>query len=386
MTFSFPGEFRNRMRALYGAEGDVWLAQLPALVRRYGERWSLTLDGPVPSPSYNYVIKGRQRDGQPVALKLGVPNKELLTEIEALRLYDGCGCARLLAAEPDEGALLLEWLEPGEMLVTLEDDEEATRIVTQVMQALWRPLPEQHPFPTTAKWARGLERLRATFHGGVGPFPKRLVEAAERFFADLLASQAPPVLLHGDLHHYNILSAQRAPWLAIDPKGLSGEPLYETGALLRNPTPQVAAWSDLQRISARRVDILAEMLEADRDRPALEQMPHAPGRRLVRERLALEQHHLGRADVARVARGLEGNGAIAAVADDAKAPLPDRLDVLAPGVEQNHLQAAFGQQSAEQAAHGAGTDDQDLRMRQRHRRHEASRNARTSASSISLPR
>ncbi len=38
----------------------------------------------------------------------------------------------------------------------------------------------------------------------------------------------------GDLHHENILAAERAPWLAIDPKGVIGEPAYEMGALLRN--------------------------------------------------------------------------------------------------------------------------------------------------------
>lgn len=251
------------MRALYGERGEVWLAQLPELLDRTCRRWSLTLESPYPALSYNYVIRARGAEGQPLVLKVGVPNEELLTEMEALRLYGGQGCAGLLAAAPEDGTTLLERLEPGAMLVTLEDDEKATRIAAQVMQALWRPLPADHPFPTTARWARGLQRLRDTFDGGCGPFPRRLVEAAERLFADLLASAAPSVLLHGDLHHYNILSAQRAPWLAIDPKGLSGEPLYETGALLRNPLPQVAGWPELQKTLARRVSILAELLQAD---------------------------------------------------------------------------------------------------------------------------
>lgn len=261
-----PDSFKLRMRALYGARGDDWLAQLPARLQRYCHRWSLTLEAPFPSLSYNYVIRARRVHGQDVVLKLGVPNDELLAEIEALHHYGGRGCVRVLAAEPEDGALLLERLSPGLMLVTLDDDERATRIAAQVMQKLWRPLPADHTFPTTAQWARGLKRLRTTFDGGYGPFPRRLVEAAERFFADLLASSSPPVLLHGDLHHYNILAAQREPWLAIDPKGLSGEPLYETGALLRNPLPQVAAWPDLRDTLSRRVAILAETLQADRAR------------------------------------------------------------------------------------------------------------------------
>ena len=62
---------------------------------------------------------------------------------------------------------------------------------------------------------------------------------AESLFAGLLASMDAPVVLHGDLHHFNILSAQRQPWLAIDPKVVPGEPAYETGAFIRNPIPDI---------------------------------------------------------------------------------------------------------------------------------------------------
>ena len=98
------------------------------------------------------------------------------------------------------------------------------------------------------------------------PFPRQLVETAESLFADLLPSQAAPVLLHGDLHHWNILSAARQPWLALDPKGIVGEPAYEVGAWLRNPVDRLLHWSDLKRIQAWRVDQFAEMLNVDRAR------------------------------------------------------------------------------------------------------------------------
>lgn len=253
------------MLALHGDDGKVWLEQLPALLENLRRRWSLEIEQPLSDLSYNFVAQARRRDGTPVMLKAGVPDDELLSEIAALRHYDGRGCVMLLEADPDVGAMLLERLEPGTMLVDL-DDERATRIAAEVMQTLWRPLPRLHSFVTVEQWAQGLERLRATFDGGSGPFPPQLVEAAEQLFADLLASSSEPVLLHGDLHHYNILAAQRAPWLVIDPKGVSGEPLYETGALLRNPMPQVGGWPDLRRTLTRRVDILAEQLEADRAR------------------------------------------------------------------------------------------------------------------------
>lgn len=69
------------------------------------------------------------------------------------------------------------------------------------------------------------------------------------------------MLLHGDLHQDNILAVAREPWLAIDPKGLVGEPAYEGGSLLRNPQDQLLALPDPKPLLARRVAQLADALQ-----------------------------------------------------------------------------------------------------------------------------
>jgi streptomycin 6-kinase len=254
-----PTAFANRMREVYGEAADVWIAGLPALIDELAERWSLTV-GPPFGLSYNYVAPATRADGTPVVLKVGIPDKELISEVEALLLYDGGGIARLLELDRERSAFLIERLLPGTPLARLEDDERATSIAAGVMRRLWRPAPTEHHFPTVADWARGLERLRARYDGGTGPLPPRLVEEAEAQFAELLASAPAPMLLHGDLHHDNILMAQRAPWLAIDPKGLVGDPGYELGAFLYNPMPDFPQCPDLARVLARRINQLAEEL------------------------------------------------------------------------------------------------------------------------------
>src|SRR5439155_23831953 len=175
---------------------------------------------------------------------------ELMTEMEALRLFEGHGIVQLLDADARQGAMLLERLRPGTPLADLADDEQATSIAAGVMRQLWRPAPPEHPFPTVARWAAGLGRLRNKFVGGTGPFPTALVEEAERLFAELIPSMAEPMLLHGDLHHENIVTAERQPWLALDPKGLVGEPAYEVGALLRNQLPKPLDVPETSRILA----------------------------------------------------------------------------------------------------------------------------------------
>jgi streptomycin 6-kinase len=263
---SIPNQFNRTIVEVHGAAGAEWLRCLPALIADCERRWSLKVLPPFTNLSYNYVAPAIRSDGIDVVLKVGVPNPELRSEIEALRLFDGHGIVQLLDADRDQGVLLLERLKPGITLSSLTDDEKATSIAAQVMRQLWRPVPQEHSSPTVSEWAGGLVKLRREFGGGTGPFPTSLVEQAETLFAELIGSMAEPVLLHGDLHHDNILAAERQPWLALDPKGVVGEPAYEVGALLRNMAPQFVAQRQPGRILARRVHQLAEELGFDRAR------------------------------------------------------------------------------------------------------------------------
>ncbi len=259
-----PGSLVQTLSTFPG--GPAWLRQLPELLEACAERWSLTLHPPFPALSYNFVAPATRADGTPAVLKMGLPNPELRTETEALRLFGGRGSVRLLASDEPQGALLLERLSPGQTLFIVEDDAEATEIAIEVMARLWLPRPPEDLFPTVARWAEGLKRLRERYDGGTGPLPARLVEAAEHWFDRLIPTMAAPVLLHGDLHQQNILSAERQPWLAVDPKGVIGEPAYEVGAWLRNPPPGLPERSILQKTFERRVDQFVERLGFDRQR------------------------------------------------------------------------------------------------------------------------
>lgn len=262
-----PEDFARTVRGAFQEAGEDFLRRLPRLLADCVERWSLTI-GPPFALSYNYVAPAVRADGSEVVLKVGVPQKELWSEMEALRCYDGQGMIRLLDADSDLGALLLERLKPGTMLITLFNDgqdAEATSLAAAIMRKLRRPAPMNAVFPTVADWANGMGRLRAHFHGGTGPFPETLVEQAETLFAELLISQEPPVLLHGDLHHYNILSS-KASWVAIDPKGILGEPAYEVGAFLRNPLPQLLNLPNSHAFLSRRIDQFSDELNLERAR------------------------------------------------------------------------------------------------------------------------
>ncbi len=260
-----PENFTQKMIAMYGDKDRSWIEALPHVLDEFSQLWSLSLQQPF-ELSYNYVAPAIRDDGREVVLKLGVPNRELLSEMHALQVFAGQGMVELLEADFERQIFLLERVRPGVELITVEDDEAVMRVVAQVMRKYWRPVTEERPLLTVENWTDGLAKLRPHFHGTTGPLPEYLVDAAEKLFAELIPSQGEQVLLHGDLHHWNILSATRQPWLAIDPKGVIGEREYDTGAILRNPWGKRYTPQEMKRIQSRRVDILCEMLGFERER------------------------------------------------------------------------------------------------------------------------
>jgi streptomycin 6-kinase len=255
---NLPSDFLHNIHNAFGEAGQKWLRDLPSLLDEAAQKWDLTLGEPL-LLSYNYVCAATRADGCEVVLKLGVPNRELLSELKALRLFNGDGACGLLEADDDRYMFLLERLRPGEMLVMLDDDEGRTNIAAEVMQRIWRTPPETEGFIKLSEWFAELDGLRPRYQGGTGPFPKTLVERVESLLPELFADSGPHVLMHGDFHHFNILSSERG-WLVIDPKGVIGPRGYEVTPFLTNPIPDWPYRPESLRQTERRIAILGERL------------------------------------------------------------------------------------------------------------------------------
>jgi streptomycin 6-kinase len=264
--FTLSQSFRHRINSVWGERGKAWLDHLPTLVTRCTEEWRLSVQTFVPALSYSFVAFVVTADGTEAVLKICVPDSELMTEIEALRMYQGGPVVDLLEADTRLGALLLERLVPGTPLSAVEDDEEATEIAAHLIRELPVPEPSDHPFPTVDNWSLAFDRLRARFEGKTGPLPGRMVDKAEQLLRELQASRRRRMLLHGDVHHGNILSNGEDRWVAIDPKGVIGDPAYEAARLQHNPIPRFLSMDRPHAVARRRVEILAAILREDRSR------------------------------------------------------------------------------------------------------------------------
>lgn len=261
-----PERLRERVERVHGEQGRQWLMTLPALVAECRARWSLELDQPFENLSYNLVFPGRMSDGKGIVLKLGVVCPELLTETAALNLFAGVGAARLLAHDDARGILLMERVIPGTPLFQLEDGPEATRTAAALMRRIWHIPLVKHSFPSLTVWFRAFERLRSRYDGGSGPFPAELIARAEHTFAELEASSERRVILHGDLHHENILLSVKGEWLTIDPKGIAGDPGYEVGPFIVNQLPINSSESATMEILNQRISVFSDELTIKRER------------------------------------------------------------------------------------------------------------------------
>jgi streptomycin 6-kinase len=237
------------------------VSELPSRVARAADQWRLTLDAPFPDTTASFVARAKRSDGTPCVLKVAFPEGEFFSGIEALRIWSGSGAVEMIESAPEDGALLLEFIEPGGMLADLskQDDDAATETAAKLMARLWKDPPNDHALLDLKMWFKSLLTYRES-HQGSGRFTDPLLRRAEALTTELIDSTHAPKLLHGDLHHFNVLKATREPWLCIDPKGLVGDPCFELAAFLRNPRRMSGS------VLGRRLDILCRELGFDRAR------------------------------------------------------------------------------------------------------------------------
>jgi streptomycin 6-kinase len=226
----------RRVIAVHGAAGEGWLERFPSLKRDLCTRWGIALGEPF-ELSYNFVVAAR-RGTVDAVLKLGVPNPELSSEIEALRAFEGRGAVRLLEADAELGALLIERVMPGVPLFRHDDDDRAMAVAASAAARLWCTPPREHAFRSVHSWTRSLRRLETS--AKECPLPAELVERAQQTLANLeglppaVAPSAPLLLLHADFHQGNVLERADGTWKVIDPKGAVGDVNFDLAPLVRN--------------------------------------------------------------------------------------------------------------------------------------------------------
>ncbi|MFJ8054729.1 aminoglycoside phosphotransferase family protein [Streptomyces sp. NPDC096142] len=262
-----------------GTAGRAFVAELPHRAADFLDRWSLRLDGPSMYGMCALVLPVLRTDGTRAALKLQYLDEETAGEPIALRAWDGEGAVRLLEYDDGTGTLLLERLDASRALIHEPDSRAAAVVIARLLARLTAvsapPELRRHLGPLTTAM---LERVPSALPQLPDPADRHLIEdcaAAVREVADEPGDR----LLHWDLHYANVLSTTTdttattttasattttttaktpAPWLAIDPKPLAGDPGFDLFPALANRfDPDEIRW---------RFDAMTDVIGLDRAR------------------------------------------------------------------------------------------------------------------------
>jgi streptomycin 6-kinase len=244
--------FEQNIINLYGEKGRQWLDDLPSLIAQVAKIYELSNLKLVNNLSYNYVLSGFQ-GSQPIILKLGLDIDGFKREAAAMMAFSGFGVVQVFSE--NAGLLLLECAVSGVSLKSYfpENDDEAINITANVIKRLHKtPIPSAYTFPHIKDWLVALDKN--------WNISAQYLQKARRLRDHLLKTSTKKILLHGDLHHDNILQ-NGDDWLVIDPKGVIGEEAFEVAAFIRNPIPELLNHNDALNIIHNRISRFAEILE-----------------------------------------------------------------------------------------------------------------------------
>lgn len=253
--------FINNIYAVYGEAGKIWLAQLPNQIELLATKWNFRFIQKVPDLSYSFVaIVELNTQGKSAVLKITPDHKRTLSELHCLQCFTK-GVPQIYAFDEENNMLLLEHIKPGRSLKTLVQagqDETATRVICQAILTLQSEQKIIFTFQHLSELIKDLTDLK-------GHMDEYLLSKAISLFHDLTSDRSQDVLLHGDLHHDNLIKHSDS-WKVIDPHGYLGDRVAEVGAMIRNPFDCFPKEHPPAVIVEKRLKILVEELPFDKQR------------------------------------------------------------------------------------------------------------------------
>lgn len=219
-------------------------------------RWQLTPVAPGPRSATACIWFAMLAD-RPVVIKAHVDARAAMQEARCLLRFAAARSVELI--EHHGNTLVLQRLRPGTSLRALVDsgrDDDATIALCDVAVTLHSGSSVDNSFST-------VEDMLTAFDAAADipsvVIPRELINAGRLVFTELAESQSRLCLVHGDLHHDNVLMGQN--WIAIDPKGVIAEPEFEFGACLRNP-----AFRATTSRAGKQASMIADRLSVDAGR------------------------------------------------------------------------------------------------------------------------
>ena len=257
----------NNYQAIYKYLGDntnEFIQRIQTRLEKYAKSWQLTNLTYLPTNTVNMLFACESAVYGSCVLKMCIPGPEVATEAHCLQAYDGKGYCKLRAFDLSDDVLLLERITPGTQLWAIGDYRERARLMAtevrglfdlwastplgmtpanrskhyrkadayQVQEDVWLPDYRSEQYPTYLSWCTRARNNLANI-GGLEDVLVYLDEAMDVYHG-LKQKYPKSYLLHGDLHHENILLNTEGRYIIIDPKGVVDMPMMEIARFLLN--------------------------------------------------------------------------------------------------------------------------------------------------------
>ena len=253
-----PAAFATSTVAREGEAGAAWLAELPEIIEDLLAQWECSIDGEIGHGQVGVIVPV-----EGAVVKVSFPHPGNVHEPDAFAAWDGRGAVKLYERDDERFAMLLERVQDSR-LAELDDGDEIAATAGQLNRRLSIPAPEELP-----RLADQADSWEEELLGGAADFPGALPAAvvdAALAVVDELGRDQPDLVVHGDFHARNILRGDREPWLAVDPKGLRGDPAYDGGTLLKPRALALIDSDDVMKALRHELEVFAESAGLDHER------------------------------------------------------------------------------------------------------------------------
>ena len=222
-------EQQQRIEAHFG---KTFIDSMVEKLERYSERWQLRDLRLIEYYSINCLFRAESLLYGPVVLKICQPNKEVRTEIDCLSEVANSLYCRLYDFNLEDNVLLLEAIKPGTALRAETSLEKRIQAFSSVHQSIHVECQNPEHYPTYQQWVQRIAVAMLTVEGH--DELRDAMQTAARLYETLQLRYPKRLLLHGDLHHDNILLDASGNYRVIDPKGVIGDPVFDVPRFILN--------------------------------------------------------------------------------------------------------------------------------------------------------
>jgi len=229
MAFRFSQNETNNILKHFG---QVFYDRVVNCLEVYSIKWKLDIEEFIDYYSVNCIFICRSEIYGPAVLKIGNPSNEVCTEVNLLKEYNGSCFCRVFDWDVDNGVILEERINPGIRLREEQSLEKRLSVFSNLFNGLHIQSYKSELYPTYYGWVSRISEYMSKREDYKELY--KLMLKAKDMCASLSVDFSRKMLLHGDLHHDNILLGVNDKYRIIDPKGVVGDPIFDIPRFILN--------------------------------------------------------------------------------------------------------------------------------------------------------